>query len=111
MGELLPSRHRQQGVSGTRQLHSDAVAPVVAVQVLMVAPRVRSCGKHRRDGGSLQFASSTAQQFWHQSYDVENGRLVTDNEGNRRAGRRGRDSRNCEAGRVPLMQGAPCADF
>ena len=28
MGELLPSRHRQQGVSGTRQLHSDAVAPV-----------------------------------------------------------------------------------
>jgi group II intron reverse transcriptase/maturase len=32
MGELLPSRHRQQGVSGTRQLHSDAVAPVVAVQ-------------------------------------------------------------------------------
>jgi hypothetical protein len=32
MGELLPSRHRQQGVSGTRQLHSDAVTPVVAVQ-------------------------------------------------------------------------------
>ena len=32
MGELLPSRHRQQGVSGTRQLHSDAVAPVVAAQ-------------------------------------------------------------------------------
>src|SRR5712672_309089 len=32
MGELLPSRHRQQGVTGTRQLHSDAVAPVVAVQ-------------------------------------------------------------------------------
>src|ERR1700704_1040557 len=32
MGELLPSRHHQQGVSGTRQLHSDAVAPVVAVQ-------------------------------------------------------------------------------
>src|SRR3954462_1184332 len=32
MGELLQSRHRQQGVSGTRQLHSDAVAPVVAVQ-------------------------------------------------------------------------------
>jgi Group II intron, maturase-specific domain len=28
----FPSRHRQQGVSGTRQLHSDAVAPVVAVQ-------------------------------------------------------------------------------
>ena len=32
MGELLPSRNRQQGVSGTRQLHRDAVAPVVAVQ-------------------------------------------------------------------------------
>src|SRR5260370_1840425 len=32
MGELLPSRHRQQSVSGTGQLHSDAVAPVVAVQ-------------------------------------------------------------------------------
>src|SRR5450631_2575325 len=32
MGELLPSRHRQPSVSGTRQLHSDAVAPVVAVQ-------------------------------------------------------------------------------
>src|ERR1700688_1518439 len=32
MGELLQSRHRQQGVSGTRQLRSDAVAPVVAVQ-------------------------------------------------------------------------------
>src|SRR4030081_1759667 len=28
MGELLPSGHRQQGVSGTRQLHRDAVAPV-----------------------------------------------------------------------------------
>src|ERR1700722_3306821 len=32
MGELLPSRHRQQSVSGTRQLRSDAVAPVVAVK-------------------------------------------------------------------------------
>src|SRR5450432_145200 len=32
LGELLPGRHRQQGVSGTRQLRSDAVAPVVAVQ-------------------------------------------------------------------------------
>src|SRR6266851_4072120 len=32
MDELLPSRHRQQSVSGTRQLHRDAVAPVVAVQ-------------------------------------------------------------------------------
>ena len=32
MGELLPSRHRQQGVSGGRQLHRCAVAPVVAHQ-------------------------------------------------------------------------------
>src|SRR6478672_4128408 len=32
MGELLPGRHRQQSVSGTRQLHSDAVTPVVAGQ-------------------------------------------------------------------------------
>jgi len=29
---VLPSRHRQQGVSGTRRLHSDAAAPVVVVQ-------------------------------------------------------------------------------
>src|ERR1700694_4449591 len=42
MGELLPSRHRQQGVSGTRQLHSDAVAPVVAVQAQNQAPQVRA---------------------------------------------------------------------
>jgi len=32
MGELLPSRDRQQSVSRTRQLHSSAVAPVVALQ-------------------------------------------------------------------------------
>ena len=32
MGELLPSRDRQQGVSGARRLHSGAVAPVVALQ-------------------------------------------------------------------------------
>ena len=32
MGELLRSRHRQQSVSGARQLHSCAVAPVVALQ-------------------------------------------------------------------------------
>ena len=32
MGELLPSRYRQQSVSGARQLHSCAVAPVVALQ-------------------------------------------------------------------------------
>ena len=32
VGELLPSRDRQQGVSGARRLHSGAVAPVVALQ-------------------------------------------------------------------------------
>src|SRR5208283_2910521 len=32
MGELLPSRNRQQGVSGARQPRSSAVAPVVALQ-------------------------------------------------------------------------------
>ena len=33
LGELLPSRDRQQRVSGARQLHGDAVASVVAQQV------------------------------------------------------------------------------
>jgi Group II intron, maturase-specific domain len=32
VGELLPGRHRQQGVSGDRQLRRYAVAPVVALQ-------------------------------------------------------------------------------
>ena len=32
VGELLPSRDRQQGVSGARRLHSGAVAPVVTPQ-------------------------------------------------------------------------------
>jgi len=32
LGELLPSRQRQQGVSGARQLHRCAVASVVALQ-------------------------------------------------------------------------------
>ena len=32
MGKLLPSRNRQQSVPGARQLHSGAVAPVVARQ-------------------------------------------------------------------------------
>jgi group II intron reverse transcriptase/maturase len=32
MGELLPGRHRHQGVSGDRQLHRCAVTPVVALQ-------------------------------------------------------------------------------
>jgi len=33
MGELLPSRHRQQSVPGGRQLYRGAVASVVARQV------------------------------------------------------------------------------
>ena len=33
LGELLPSRHRQPRIPGARQLHGDAVAPVVAQQV------------------------------------------------------------------------------
>src|ERR1700681_4084607 len=41
MGELLPSRHHQQGVSGTRRLRSDAVAPVVAVQAQTQASQGR----------------------------------------------------------------------
>src|SRR5215211_4264270 len=41
MGELLQGRHRQQGVSGTRQLYSDAVAPVVAVQAQNQASKGR----------------------------------------------------------------------
>ena len=41
MGELLPSRHRQQSVPGARQLHSDAVAPVVAFQAQSQAAQRR----------------------------------------------------------------------
>ena len=41
MGELLPSRHRQQGVSGARQLHGYAVAPVVALQAQSQATQGR----------------------------------------------------------------------
>ena len=42
MGELLPSRNRQQGVSGTRRLRSRAVAPVVALQAQTQATKGRS---------------------------------------------------------------------
>ena len=41
MGELLPSRDRQQGVSGARQLRSHAVAPVVALQAQSQAEQGR----------------------------------------------------------------------
>ena len=41
MGELLPSRNHQQGVSGARRLHSGAVAPVVALQAQSQATRGR----------------------------------------------------------------------
>src|SRR5271154_4244852 len=41
MGELLPSRNRQQSVSGARRLHSGAVAPVVALQAQSQATRGR----------------------------------------------------------------------
>src|SRR5271166_1821598 len=41
MGELLPSRNRQQGVSGARRLHSRAVAPVVALQAQTQATKGR----------------------------------------------------------------------
>ena len=41
MGELLPSRHRQQSVPGARQLHRCAVAPVVAFQAQSQAAQGR----------------------------------------------------------------------
>jgi RNA-directed DNA polymerase len=41
MGELLPSRHRQQSVPGARQLHRCAVAPVVAFQAQRQAAQGR----------------------------------------------------------------------
>src|SRR3981081_1258134 len=61
MGELLPSRHRQQGVSGTRQLHSDAVAPVVAVQ----AQNQASQGRNLSTPASLRALLARApEQAW-----------------------------------------------
>src|SRR5450631_3678752 len=41
LGELLPSRHRQPSIPGTRQLHCTAVAPVVAYQVSSQATQGR----------------------------------------------------------------------
>src|SRR5271157_1432705 len=41
MGELLFGRRFQQGVSGARRLHSDAVAPVVALQAQSQATKGR----------------------------------------------------------------------
>ena len=41
MGELLPGRHCQQGISGGRQLHSCAVTPVVEVQAQSQATQGR----------------------------------------------------------------------
>src|SRR5205807_4443547 len=41
-GELLRSRHRQQGVPSDRQLHRCAVAPVVALQAQGQATQGRS---------------------------------------------------------------------
>src|SRR4030088_367667 len=61
MGELLSSRHRQQGVSGTRQLHSDAVAPVVAVQ----AQNQASQGRNLSTPASLRALWARApEQAW-----------------------------------------------
>src|SRR5258708_10236757 len=61
MGELLQGRHRQQGVSGTRQLHSDAVAPVVAVQ----AQNQASQGRDLSTLASLRALwARTPEQAW-----------------------------------------------
>ena len=62
LGELLPSRHRQQGVSGTRQLHSDAVAPVVAVQAQNQATQ----GRDLSTSASLRalWARTPEAGFW-----------------------------------------------
>src|SRR5256886_17129661 len=61
MGELLPSRHRQQGVSGTRQLYSDAVAPVVAVQAQNQATQ----GRDLSTPASLRaLRARTSEQAW-----------------------------------------------
>src|ERR1700716_1846664 len=63
MGELLPSRHRQQSVSGTRQLHSDAVAPVVAGQ----AQNQASQGRDLSTPASLRALwARTPEQAWAQ---------------------------------------------
>src|SRR3981189_2393129 len=61
MGELLPSRARHEGVSGPRQLHSDAVAPVVAVQ----AQNQASQGRDLSTLASLRALwARTPEQAW-----------------------------------------------
>ena len=61
IGELLPSRHRQQSVSGTRQLHRDAVAPVVAVQAQNQATQ----GRDLSAPASLRaLRARTPEQAW-----------------------------------------------
>src|SRR5258708_25025692 len=61
VGELLASRERQQGVSGTRQVRSDAVAPVVAVQ----AQNQASQGRELSTLASLRALwARTAEQAW-----------------------------------------------
>src|SRR5450631_3740671 len=61
MGALLPSRHREPSVSGTRQLHSDAVAPVVAVQ----AQNQASQGRELSTLASLRALwARTPEQAW-----------------------------------------------
>src|SRR5947209_18464926 len=61
MDELLPSRHRQQSVSGTRQLHRNAVAPVVAVQ----AQNQASQGRDLSTLASLRALwARTPEQAW-----------------------------------------------
>src|SRR3979490_2612115 len=72
MGELLPSRHRRQGVSGTRQLHSDAVAPVVAVQ----AQNQASQGRELSTLASLRaLRARTPEQAWAQGSVGEGGKV------------------------------------
>src|SRR5580692_8771026 len=61
MGELLQGRHRQQGVPGTRQLYSDAVAPVVAVR----AQNQASKGRDLSTLASLRaLRARTSEQAW-----------------------------------------------
>src|SRR3977135_4666608 len=84
MGELLSSRHRQQGVSGTRQLHSDAVAPVVAVQ----AQNQASQGRELSTLASLwALWARTPEQAWAKRAGGERGKVCP---------RAGRGESTCE---------------
>src|SRR5438093_576054 len=64
MGELLPSRYRQQSVSGDRQLHDDAAEPVVAPQAQGQTQRVRALSSLAplRDHGSRASISLGARR-------------------------------------------------